>query len=65
LIGINVTSEGIVPGDLITAFESIPIDSVASLLAKLDDHRVGDLVELTVEREGKTRQVFVELQPGS
>jgi S1-C subfamily serine protease len=64
LAGINVTPQGIVPGDLILAIDDKPVDSVSRLLARLDDHRVGDVVELTVEREGKTRKVRVELQPG-
>lgn len=42
-----------------------PIEGVAGLLARLDDRRVGDVVALSVEREGKAREVRIELQPGT
>lgn len=65
LVGISATPQGIAPGDLITAIEGKSIDGVASLLARLDDRRIGDVVELSVDREGKTRAVRLELQPGT
>ena len=65
LVGIRATQEGIVPGDLITAIDGKPIEGVAGLLARLDDRRVGDVVALSVEREGKAREVRIELQPGT
>ena len=34
------------------------------VLARLDDRMVGDVVVLSVERAGKSREVRVELQPG-
>jgi S1-C subfamily serine protease len=61
LVGASVTPQGILPGDLITALDGKPIDAVSTLLARLDDHRIGDVVELTVEREGKARAVRIEL----
>ncbi|MEF8770516.1 MAG: trypsin-like peptidase domain-containing protein [Candidatus Accumulibacter phosphatis] len=65
LLGIRATQEGIVPGDLITAIDGKSIDGVTGLLAQMDDRRVGDIVVLSVEREGKAREVRVELQPGT
>lgn len=65
LLGVRATQEGIVPGDLITAIDGKPIGDVAGLLARLDDRQVGDVVALSVEREGKVREVRVELQPGT
>lgn len=65
LVGIRATADGVLPGDLITAIEGKPIDGVAGLLAQLDDRRVGDVVVLSVEREGVAREVRIELQPGS
>ncbi len=56
---------GIVPGDIITAIEDKPLDSVGRLYARLDDFRVGETVRLTVVREGKSREVPVTLQPGN
>lgn len=64
LVGIRATQEGMVPGDLITAVDGKSIDGVAGLLAQLDDRRVGDIVVLSVEREGNAREVRIELQPG-
>lgn len=55
---------GIIPGDIITAIEGRPVDSVGKLVARLDDFRVGDKVKLTVMRQGKNREVLVSLQAG-
>jgi S1-C subfamily serine protease len=55
---------GIVPGDIITAVEGKPVESVGKLLARLDDFRIGDTVKVRVLREGKTSEVSVTLQPG-
>jgi S1-C subfamily serine protease len=66
LSGASVTADGgIVPGDVIVAVEGKPVDSVARLLARLDDFKVGDTVTVTVVREGKQRDVRVTLQPGA
>jgi S1-C subfamily serine protease len=55
---------GIIPGDIITAIEGKPVDSVGKLVARLDDFRVGDKVKLTVMRQGRSREVLVSLQAG-
>jgi S1-C subfamily serine protease len=54
----------IVPGDIIVALDGKPIESVARLLATLDDHQVGDNIKLTVLREGKKTDVTLPLQAG-
>jgi S1-C subfamily serine protease len=65
LAGATVTPEGgIVPGDVIVAVEGKPVDSVARLLARLDDFKVGDTVAVTVVRDRKQRDVRITLQPG-
>ena len=64
LAGIEVSPQGIVPGDRIVNIDGTAIDDVAKLLARLDDKQVGDVVILSVERAGKSREVQVELQPG-
>jgi len=64
LVGIEVSPQGIVPGDRIVNIDGAPIDDVAELMARLDDKQVGDVVVLLVERDGKSREVRVELQPG-
>lgn len=64
LAGIEVSPQGIVPGDRIIKIDGKAIDDVARLLARLDDKQVGDVVVLMVERGSKSREVRVELQPG-
>ncbi len=64
LEGIRVTPGGIVPGDRIIAVDGVAVSGVDDLLALLDDHQVGDVVQLRVERDGEIRELPVELQPG-
>lgn len=64
LRGASVTPEGLVPGDVITAVEGKPVDSVARLIARLDDFEIGDTVKLTVLRNNETVEIPVTLQPG-
>ena len=59
-----MTPQGIAPGDRIVRIDGAAVDDVARLLARLDDKKVGDVVVLSVERAGKSREVRVELQPG-
>ena len=65
LAGVEVTPQGIVPGDRIIGVDGEATDDVAKLLARLDARKVGDVVVLSVERAGKSREVRVELQPGN
>jgi len=65
LKGAALTPEGIVPGDIFLAIDGKPVDSVAGLLARLDDYKVGDTVTVTVLRRGEKREVPVVLQPGA
>ncbi len=64
LSGVEVTAQGILPGDRISSIDGVAVADVAKLLARLDERKVGDVVVLSVERAGKSRQVRVELQPG-
>ncbi len=65
LKGIVQTRKGeIIPGDIITAIEGKPVDSVGKLVALLDDYKVGDKIRLEVLRQGKAREVQVVLQSG-
>jgi S1-C subfamily serine protease len=54
----------IYPGDVIVGLNGKTVDSVARLLALLDDCRPGEVVELTVWREGKEVHVSVTLRSG-
>ena len=55
---------GIVPGDIITAVDGKPVDTVHKLYARLDDYSVGNTVKLTVLREGQKREIPITLEPG-
>ena len=54
----------IYPGDVIVALDGKDVDSGARLLALLDDHKAGEVVQLTVWRDGKKIQVPVTLRSG-
>jgi S1-C subfamily serine protease len=56
--------DSIIPGDVITAIDSKKVDSVGLLLARLDDYKAGDVVKLTVWREGKQITLSAKLQAG-
>ena len=51
-------------GDVIVALKGKPVDSVARLLALLDDCKAGEVVQLTVWRDGKKIHVPVTLRSG-
>jgi S1-C subfamily serine protease len=61
------TEEGgrIVPGDIIVAVGGTEVDNVPRLLGRLDDHRVGDTITLTVLRDGRRTDVQARLQAGT
>jgi S1-C subfamily serine protease len=52
----------VVPGDIIVAVNNTEVDSAARLLGVIDEHRVGDVVQLSVVRAGRKRDVQVTLQ---
>jgi S1-C subfamily serine protease len=52
----------IVPGDIILEVDGTSIDSVARLLNRLDEHRPGDRIRLTILRGQQTMEVNVTLQ---
>jgi len=66
LRGTRIDRNGdVIPGDIILALDGKPIDSVAALFARLDDHRIGDQVTLHIWRGGRELDVDVVLQGGS
>jgi S1-C subfamily serine protease len=66
LRGSSIAPDGtLVPGDVIVHVAGKSVDSVPRLLARLDDHRVGDEVTLGVVREGRKTDVKAVLQAGS
>jgi S1-C subfamily serine protease len=63
LRGARLDSDGeLIPGDIIMAADGRPVDTVSKLNAALDDHRAGDILNLTVLRDGNTSEVPVRLQ---
>ncbi len=62
--GARIDETGITPRDLIVAIDGKSVDSVAKLLALLDDHDVGHVVKVEVLREGGKTELTVTLQAG-
>jgi S1-C subfamily serine protease len=66
LTPLRLTPDGrMVAGDIIIAVAGKPVDSVARLLARLDDFSVGDVVQIGLLRGGQRHTVTVTLQPGN
>ncbi len=66
LKGATLTPDGgIIPKDVIVAIQGKQVDSVSKLLAMIDDFNVGDIVQLTIMRDGQTKEIDVILQPGA
>jgi S1-C subfamily serine protease len=59
-----MTRKGIVPGDIITAVDGKPVDSVGKFAARLDEYKPGDRIRLTYVRQGKPAEVSLTLQRG-
>lgn len=59
------TRTGVAPGDVILSVNGRPVSRVGDLLARLDDYRMGQSIELTLLRDGARRTVTVELRPGN
>jgi S1-C subfamily serine protease len=63
LRGIRVDRDDqVIPGDVITAVEGKPVESVGQLDARLDEFSVGTKVRLTLLRGGRHVDVYVNLQ---
>ena len=55
----------VIAGDVIIALDGREVDSVAKLLARLEDHQIGDRVTLRIWRAGRELDVDVSLQGGN
>jgi serine protease Do len=53
---------GVLPGDVITKVDDIPVNAVAELQGIIATHRPGDRVKITYERKGAERSVDVVLK---
>ena len=66
LQAVKISREGeFIGGDVIVSVNGRKIDSVARLLATLDDYQIGDPVQLGVKRGGKMIEVRVRLEASS
>jgi len=66
LRGAGVDAQGnLVPGDIIQGVGEFRVDSVPSLLDALEEHRIGDRVNVRVWRSGREVDLEVVLEPGS
>ncbi len=65
LIPAQRTRRGVVPGDIITALNGKPVARLGDLLARLDDFRVDQSVELTLKRGAQERSLQLQLQAGN
>jgi S1-C subfamily serine protease len=61
LIGLGRTQDGLILGDIIVAMAGREIHEVGDLYKVLDSFRVGDTVDVTVQREQQRRTVKVTL----
>jgi len=65
LVGAIISPNGsITPNDIIVAVDDKPIDSVDELLKLLDKRKVGDTIQITVQRDDEKIEVPITLQPG-
>jgi S1-C subfamily serine protease len=61
LPGTPADEAGLQPGDLVTEAGGEPVESADDLRAAVESREPGDELELTIERDGDTRTVTVEL----
>ena len=54
----------ILPGDIVVAIDEQPVDSVATLLSRLDQYRAGDEVIVRIWRSGREIDLPVVLTAG-
>ena len=65
LRGTRVDPRGnVVPGDVILAIDGKKVETVSSLLSRLDDYHIGDQVTLRVWRDGRELDIKAVLQAG-
>ena len=65
LQGVRFERNGsVVPGDIIVGVDGKSVQTVAQLLARLDDHQVGDTVRLSVLRDHRKADISIRLENG-
>jgi S1-C subfamily serine protease len=63
--GSPAEAAGMRAGDVIAAIDGKPVTSAAQLVNRLDEHKVGDTVRLTVQRDGKPVELTATLKAGA
>jgi len=61
IVGARVGPAGVIPGDIILALNGKPVSRVGDLMARIDDFKVGQTVELTLLRGRETRKIRLKL----
>ena len=59
----KTAESGLRPGDILLQFGEIPLDSVQTLSALLEDCRAGDEAALLIYRDGQEQVLSVTIQP--
>ncbi|MBW3664506.1 MAG: trypsin-like peptidase domain-containing protein [Actinobacteria bacterium] len=59
--GSGAAEAGLQPDDIIIAVDGEPLRSMTQLVVVIRQHRVGDVLELTIVRDGRRERVEVEL----
>ena len=62
--GLPAAAAGLRPGDVIVAVDGKPVTSAPQLVNRLDEHKVGDTIRLTVQRDGKPAELTATLKAG-
>jgi S1-C subfamily serine protease len=62
MTGASRSASGVQINDVIVEIEGAPIHHLNDLYKALDNHKVGDTVQVTLENKGERRKVKVELQ---
>ena len=54
----------IVPGDIITKIEGIPVESISKYYGLMDDFKIGEDITISIHRHGENLDVIVRVQGG-
>ena len=59
--GYGAEKAGVLPGDVVTAADGVPVTSMTDLVAQIRTHSIGSSTTLTILRAGKTLTLKVEV----
>ena len=61
MTGLQETARGLMLGDVIVQIDDIPVRNQDDLLAVLESHEAGDVVEVVTLRNGQRQRYEIEL----